>query len=402
MTEPLLSMLCGTKDGNGADILHILAKRTYDIRPTGQCSVATMHVPLQFDEMGYDRKGQGGVAPPRTESDVMCNAKPGTDVVVQGKAHVIGAPRSMAEVGVAILTTLTTADEARRRTQRIRVYGDRKVQFLSNSQVRFSPPEPFESMDISYDRAYGGQDIWATKTHPDPLVPFMKKYSSHGGEPTSKYAYPRNPAGRGFLVYPNEEAFAELKLPNLENPNDLLTPERLCLLDPGNWHLAPIPAAFDWISVSWFPRTAFLGATPKVSGKPANIPEVRSGAIPIGLVDYPSDQLMPLLTPGHMAQFCHGGSPCLRTSALSGSEAIMLQGFHRHVERMVITLPKERPRMYMAPPAGSAKELQPTLKTVVINTEENRLVSVWSAQLVLDRPLTDAQQEKIRHSVRWS
>jgi hypothetical protein len=257
-------------------------------------------------------------------------------------------------------------------------------------------------MDVSYDRAYGGQDTWAEKTHPDPLVPFMKKYSSSEAEPTSGYAYPRNPTGRGYLVYPNEEAFAELKLPNLENPNDLLTPERLCIGDMNNWHLAPVPVAFDWISVSWFPRVALLGATPKINGKPADIPEVRSGLIPMGLVDYPKDQIMPLLTADHMAQFCRGSSPSLRAPTLSGNESILLQGFHRHAERIVVTLPKERPRMYMAPPLGEAKELQPALKTIVIDTEENRLVNLWAAQLVLDRPLTEAQQEKIRHSVRWS
>ncbi len=69
---------------------------------------------------------------------------------------------------------------------------------------------------------------------------------------------------------------------------------------------------------------------------------------------------------------------------------------------MIVSLPKDRPRMFMAPPFGDAKELQPALKTVVIDTEEGRLVSLWEAQLVLDRPLTEAQHEKTRHSVRWS
>jgi len=192
-----------------------------------------------------------------------------------------------------------------------------------------------------------------------------------------------------------------LKLPNLENPNDLLTPERLCIGDMNNWHLAPVPCVRLDFGLLVSPRCP-TRATPKINGKPADIPEVRSGLIPMGLVDYPKDQIMPLLTADHMAQFCRGSSPSLRAPTLSGNESILLQGFHRHAERIVVTLPKERPRMYMAPPLGEAKELQPALKTIVIDTEENRLVNLWAAQLVLDRPLTEAQQEKIRHSVRWS
>lgn len=399
--EPLLSMLCGTDDGAGADVLHILAKRTYDILPNGQCKVAAMQVPLQFDELYYENKGQGGAAPPCTESDLMCNGKPGTDVVIQGKAHVLGEPRPMTEVSVAILTAITTVEEAKKRTLRIRVIGDRKVEFLANGQVRFSAPEPFSSMDLTYDRAYGGRDLWAEKTHPDPLVPFLRKYSDGSDEPDSKYLYHRNPAGTGYLVYPNEEAFEQLKLPNLEHPNDLLTPERLCLRDQDHWHLAPLPVGFDWISVAWFPRSAWLGATPQVSGKPTDLPEVQSGLLPRELVDLPDGQLMPILTADHMARFCHGASPWLQTPSLSGAETIMLQGFHQHTERMMLALPRERPHMYLAPPSGAARELTPALKTVVVNTEANRLVMLWSGAWAADRPLTEGQQEKVRHSVRW-
>jgi hypothetical protein len=79
----------------------------------------------------------------------------------------------------------------------------------------------------------------------------------------------------------------------------------------------------------------------------------------------------------------------------------MLQGFHQHTERMMLSLPKERPRMYLAPPLGTAKELAPALKTVVVNTEASRLVMLWSGTWAADRPLTEGQQEKARHSVRW-
>ncbi len=203
--EPLLSMLVGTDDGAGADVLHILAKRTYDILPTGYCKIASMQVPLQFDELYYDKKGQGGGAPPRAESDLMCNGKPGTDVVVQGKAYVTGGPRPMTEVSVAVLTAITTAEDARKRACRIRVIGDRMVELLANGQLRFTAPEPFVSMDLTYDRAYGGRDIWAEETHPDPLVPFLKNLRRREGARAGAQDRPRQhrrePPGHAVVGY---------------------------------------------------------------------------------------------------------------------------------------------------------------------------------------------------------
>jgi hypothetical protein len=99
------------------------------------------------------------------------------------------------------------AVEVAGRRKLIRVFGDRHCVYRQGRPPSFTDPIEFTEMEIRYEKSYGGQDLKSV-----PELPFF---------------YPRNHQGTGVAVKNLPEVVDGLPLPNLENPNDLLTPERL-------------------------------------------------------------------------------------------------------------------------------------------------------------------------------
>src|ERR1700722_14935976 len=94
--------------------------------------------------------------------------KPATDVVLIGSAVAQKAGCSQQDVGLCVGSLRKV----------VRVIGDRY--WLKTFGMAFmSPPEPFESIPLIYERAFGGWD----RSNPDP--------KAHAFEP-------RNPVGTGF------------------------------------------------------------------------------------------------------------------------------------------------------------------------------------------------------------
>ena len=126
-----------------------------------------------------------------------------TDVVVIGKAYAPrGRPTQPMTVGVRVGEPQKV----------LRVFGDRQCHWRDDAAPVFSDPEPFTEMEIRYDRAYGGRDEKS-----DPDLPFF---------------YPRNAMGSGVALRNVKESIEGLPLPNIEDPDDLLTPERVVIEDP--------------------------------------------------------------------------------------------------------------------------------------------------------------------------
>ena len=120
--------------------------------------------------------------------------------------------------------------------------GDRLCHYQSRERPTFTDPKPFKAMELLYERAYGGVDVRS-----DPKVPCI---------------YARNHLGRGFVVKNLEKAVESLPLPNLEDPADRLTPDRLCVGKFWEWERQPMPAAFGWFSKYWRPRALYAGVMP--------------------------------------------------------------------------------------------------------------------------------------------
>jgi len=75
---------------------------------------------------------------------------------------------------------------------------------------------------------------------------------------------PTNPSGKGFAVSHREEAVQDLPLPNIEDPDDPLTPEDLVVELDEEFDLKKLRAPAGWAPypMSWYPRAGYFGVFP--------------------------------------------------------------------------------------------------------------------------------------------
>jgi len=205
----------------------------------------------------------------------------------------------------------------------IRVFGDRQWQ-----DGRISPPKPFRTMDMTYEKAYGGTHIV------DEQI-------------TETEA--RNPVGRGFSGQRNTEAMNDLPLPNLEDPKDLIS----------NPKQQPTPACFAASAPHWLPRSGFAG-TYDEDWKTRRIPYIPTDFDRRFFNTAPTD----LIYPG----FLEGGEP------------VKITHMHPHKPLLTFTIPVVKLRSSVTV-AGHVRSPEFNLETLII--EPNRLILslVWRAAM---------------------
>lgn len=126
-------------------------------------------------------------------------------------------------------------------------------------------------------------------------------------------------------------SYERLELPNLEDPRDLLEPERLVVGDPEHWPLQPLPASFHWLEHGAFPRLGWFGETPtwdaeELAQLVSTFPEVRFG--------YGTPELFRQdgsIEERFDRRALNGASLGLRLSKLRGNERFIL--IHLHPRR---------------------------------------------------------------------
>jgi hypothetical protein len=104
----------------------------------------------------------------------------------------------------------------------VRVTGDRRW-----GSAGLGAPEPFVTMPIVYERAFGGTD-------------------ARSSQPERDWDW-RNPVGTGFAV--EREHLQGVPLPNVEYPDEAMA----------GWKDLPRPAGFGAIAGHWQPRVAYAG-----------------------------------------------------------------------------------------------------------------------------------------------
>ncbi len=166
-------------DPTRQQIVSVLVKRTYDLGTNGQCCLAEEQLPLDTRHL----RKPGGPAW-AAEPDVV-PYKVATDFLVFGKAYAPGGHCTQMDVSV----------QMEKRGKTIRVFGDRKCSHRGNGSPSFSKPEPFESMPLDYNKAYGGVDFTVSfPTKPTTFGELLSRLGQHPG------AYPRNRQGKGYVV----------------------------------------------------------------------------------------------------------------------------------------------------------------------------------------------------------
>ena len=327
----------------GQHILGLLLKRTYDIIPNSICDRAKQDQPLVPGDVYWDDPMNSSF---RHESDFI-PFKLATDVVLNGKAYAPGGEP---------VTSCVVALQVGEQRKEVLVLGDRVARFVKDEVPRFTEPTPFITMELRYERAYGGIDIYSDKRLP--------------------YPYPRNPLGRGFAVVNSEKTVENLALPNLEDPTRLLKPEQLCLGQYEAWEQQPIPAGLGWFPKTWMPRAKLAGIMPADRATEQELRQAYAQLVPLVHRDiYVKNGL-----PDMDFRFFNGASPGLVFPYLKGGERIVTENLSAEGQ-LNFQLPNEIPGMGLDI-GFTLQEPEVVLHTVMIRMEERQVDLVWRGAIL--------------------
>jgi hypothetical protein len=333
-----------TKNENSEPVFAVLVKRTYDIRPKQPLVRAEQTPPLIEVDVYYD-DADPEHSTVKYESE-LAPYKIATDVVVVGKAHAPqGRPTRSVDVSVEVAGTRKV----------VRVIGDRRCIFRENRAPAFTEPEKFTTMEMRYERAYGGKDLRS-----NPQLPFY---------------YPRNHKGTGVAVKNVRDVVEGLALPNLEDPQDLLAPERVILQEPERWNAQPLPQGIGWFQPTWYPRCSFVGAMPAYVGPDDVMREEKLGIVPKGQIALARQ----LKLPGYDVRFNNGASLGLVLPFLKGSETVRLTNLTPDGD-LSFSLPGERPRITLDLGEGE-QELTPVMHTLCVRLDAMQADVIWRGAL---------------------
>lgn len=276
-----------------------------------------------------------------------------TDVVVEGSAWARG--------GTAVERSEVVA-RIGDHTKRVAVFGRRFIEYTSGGRAYIGPPEPFESIPLDDAHAYGGMDPRVPIRKPHDLHSTLAIVADHPG------MYPRNPMGCGYLVL--TERVDGFELPNLEDPDDLLTDERLFAKELENWHRQPLPWTLGWQHAMSFTRLASLGADARFPASDATeLEEVKRGFLPADyLARARSDEVF-------QDAFYQEASLGMTFDPLPEGTPITVSGVHPSRLNLSFELPKP-PRIEITI-EGAAEQVPPLLTGVVVEPDELRVSFIY-------------------------
>jgi len=255
-------------------------------------------------------------------------------------------------------------------------------------------------MPLDYTRAYGGSDEAAREELDVHGLGAIQEYTKADLSNANLCVYERNYVGRGYAI--KEQTADGLALPNVEDPEDRLTPERLLVKDPVRWYEQPLPAGFGWFDHRWFPRCAFLGMAwnfnPKNPYPGPEDPPIRE--MELGYV--PRDVFVPKeLRESISDRALNGAHPAMILPLLQGDEEITLTHMDPEHAELVFRLPGERPRMFVKPLADDQVELEPTLHSVIVDKEQGLVSLVWGGRTKTTYPHGPEHLERVAYRVIW-
>jgi hypothetical protein len=366
--------------------LSVLAKRTYTVADDGTCIVADRQIPLYDEVVTHPEKSN------LLQHDLdLIPGKARTDVIVSGHAYSSGRePAIVASVAIG------------ERRKEVLVVGPRRCSLSAAGRVVISAAEPFERIPVSFLRAYGGRDQAAEEKYGNPfaqLAPFLAG-TAVDVDLHSPFLYPKNLCGTGFLVEASRDAVERCVLPNLEDPRDLLTPDRLVVGHPARWIYMPIPQGLGWVTWGWFPRLAWSGIWPDYEKMDRPIPEIEKGLLPPEvLADPAGDEHMP--THPHAARIANGAPLDLQFPHLRPDTSIELTHLHPRRARWVIRLPGHKPKIWTDGRNGKLNATDPVIQTVTIEPDEARVTVVWCGSAPAIRPYFPQELTTMPLLVEW-
>ncbi len=332
----------------GEYILSILVKRTFRIVPGGVCVRADEDRPVLAGDVYWDHPMNSSV---RYETDFW-PFKLATDVVLNGTAYAPGGRPT-----TACVVSLQVGD----RRKSIGVIGDRVARYAGGGPPAITDPVPFTTMELRYERAYGGTDVYSD-------VKIL-------------YPYPRNPLGRGFVVANTPKSLDNLALPNLEDPGSPLNVQDLCLGEYARWEARPMPAGLGWVPKTWYPRALLAGVLPRDRAIEQELRQAYAKLIP------DAEQRAAYVKHGFRDMdfaFFNGASPGLALPYLNGGETIVTENLSPDGRR-AFHLPAERPAIGVDIGEG-VQEPEVVLHTVMIHMDAGEVDLVWRGAIAYRGP----------------
>jgi hypothetical protein len=377
---------------DGQRRIGLLLKRTYTFQDGGGCDVSgeDEQEPISFGEVTYEDLDPPRVAPVQADNDTFA-FRPKTDLVVQANAYTYFNGVSMTQVSVRIGVF----------ERSIRVYGDRRLRRGVSGGLTFDLPEPFDSIPVRYDRAYGGVDAVALRRRPAPLMlqelaEIMPRLPIDTDTP---FHYARNPCGRGFLIDSDDESLAAAQVPNLEFSFEPILPERLAVGSIHGWVDAPLPACMDWQSAGWFPRFGYLGGALFPPDYRGRLREVDLGWASADITAIPPATT----TPGEplRPEFLQGASAGMSVDFRVPGQLAELRNLHPVYPFCTFRLPEETPQARMELGLGNWIALEPHLNAVVIRPDEDQVVMIWCASVPVPNTFRPTAPDELRREVYW-
>jgi len=370
---------------DGRSYLGAVVKRAYAMSRAGVLSPLTEAPPFYREPVYREVNGGRELL---HDCDLMALAKPSTDVLLRGSAYTRPASRRVVDTGVRVGAACKV----------VRVWGDRRIEVGAGGglPVGFGAPEPFESMPLSWERAYGGPDLAAETELFGPAKRSLARSADLDGEGLhGALTYPRNSVGRGFFVGARPERMHRALAPNLEDPADPVEPGRVAVADVLEWIDCPVAASYGPIDPLTFPRAAFL-LQPEIGTPLRPVREVAVGALrPEDLFD--RDFLAP---PDPRLFNCAPAG--LAAARLSGGERVDLWNLPRDRELFEVGLPRERPSIVIERPGCGTWKLESQLATLFLEPDDERATLTWAATLEVAAPFPEAMMQSLRHAVLWS
>jgi hypothetical protein len=307
------------------------------------------------------------VSPVRLESDLVAR-KDRTDVVVKAVAHAPGG-RPAASFDAEVVVG--------RHRKRIRVMGPRQALYRGPARPSlkdpvkalplFTEPAPVARVPVTPFLAYGG----------------VARFRVPGTEDVLDLPCPANPFGRGYCVQNSPEGLEGLALPQIEDPENLLTPETL-VRDLATPESVPWPAVLTPFGRAWYPRSSYAGVPPHDVPRVRDLvraqadgldPEKDADAIAM-LREYEP----PVLAP----EFHQCAAPGLAVPLLAGDESVTLRNLSPD-GTLSFNLPGRAPLVRVGT-GDDARTVPMDLDTVAFDAETGRLELTFRGRLPLPTP----------------
>jgi hypothetical protein len=256
----------------------------------------------------------------RLPSDV-CIRKPSTDVIVVG--HAVGTYRPK-------VTELDVFVRVGPVQKTLRVFGTR-VWYRNLTGLALTAPEPFESLALRWEYAYGGFD---------------------DSDPSNPLEDPRNPVGCGLARAVG--ALVNKPAPRIEDPARLIASERT----------RPVPAGVGALGRHWEPRRRYVGTMDQRWLR----------------------ERMPLLPHDFDDRYNQVAPPDLITpKPLAGGEPVRL-GNVCEEGALAFDLPRIAFFVGARFDDGSLREFRPVLDTVLLRPNERSFEMTWRSAIPMPIP----------------